>query len=211
MIAFVVAAALLAHSEAKFVPLFNGTDLTGWKPSLKAGSENPFAVKDGGVAVTGKGGKWPARIAKPFVSDVPAFTCDLLPTAIAAAGGELPKGTRALDGISLLPVLDKKATERSQPILFHSDDHKQANAKNAELGQVGFAVVDGKWKLLSDRANKKSRRFDVVADVGETKDVSAANPDVVTRLRAAREAWWKSVQADLPRQERARPAFTSRG
>lgn len=40
-----------------FVPLFNGKDLSGWKPDVKAAAGNPFAVKDGVIAVSGGGGK----------------------------------------------------------------------------------------------------------------------------------------------------------
>jgi arylsulfatase A-like enzyme len=133
------------------------------------------------------------------VCDVPAFTCDLFPTALATAGVDLPKD-RPLDGVNLLPLFDGTTNARP-PIVFHFDDHGKPGAKKSEVGHVGFAVVDGRWKLLTDRANREARLYDVVADVGETKDVAATNPQELTRLQGIREAWWKAVQA--------KPGFTA--
>jgi len=73
------------------------------------------AIYDGGLRVPGLI-EWPARIAKPRVSDVNTVTSDMLPTLCELAGQPLPK--RPLDGISLVPLLDGKMTERPSPIMF---------------------------------------------------------------------------------------------
>jgi arylsulfatase A-like enzyme len=72
-------------------------------------------IYEGGIRVPGVI-EWPARLARPRVSDVNTVTTDILPTLCAIAGQPLPK--RPLDGINLLPLLDGKMTERPSPIGF---------------------------------------------------------------------------------------------
>ena len=55
--------------------------------------------------------EWPAKIKKPFVTDYPAVTSDYFPTALDVAGITLPTD-REYDGISLLPLIKRQATER---------------------------------------------------------------------------------------------------
>ena len=55
-------------------------------------------------------------------------------------------------------------------------------------------VRDERWKLVyvPTRKGVKYMLFDTVADPGETKDVAAAHPEEITRLRAALWAWMLS-------------------
>ena len=72
---------------------------------------------DGGVRVPGVI-EWPEAIPKPRVSDVNAVTSDILPTLCEIIGRPSPK--RPLDGISLVPLIEGKMTERATPIGFWS-------------------------------------------------------------------------------------------
>jgi hypothetical protein len=56
--AALMSAAAVAAAEEKdgFVPLFNGTDLTGWE--IKAGKPDAWFVKDGLLVCKGGGGGW---------------------------------------------------------------------------------------------------------------------------------------------------------
>lgn len=73
------------------------------------------SVYEGGSRVPGVI-EWPAKIPRPRVSTVNTVTSDMLPTLCALAGAALPK--RTLDGISLVPLLEGKMTERASPICF---------------------------------------------------------------------------------------------
>ncbi len=53
------------------------------------------------------------------------------------------------------------------------------------------AITDGAFSLLEDEA-ALPELADLRADPGQTKDLAAAHPDVVARLRAAAEAWEKA-------------------
>lgn len=45
-----------------------------------------------------------------------------------------------------------------------------------------------------------------MADPGEKADVAKDHPDVVARLAAEYDAWWRSVQPDLVNEDRDGPA-----
>jgi arylsulfatase A-like enzyme len=61
-----------------------------------------FSLFDGGTRVPGIL-NWPARIKGGHVSHEPVMTADILPTFVAAAGGQLPQD-RKYDGRDILPV-----------------------------------------------------------------------------------------------------------
>ena len=159
---------------------------------------NPYS---GGKGTIREGGlrvpcliEWPGRIRTPFQTEMPAYTCDILPTFLEIAGGTLPKDALPLDGISLLPVLDGKVKERPNPIVFHYEDGADKN--KSKLGQNGFAVLEGNWRYVTTLDDKQSALYDLAKDPGEKTDIAATHPEVVARLKDARDRWWVSVRAD---------------
>jgi arylsulfatase A-like enzyme len=60
--------------------------------------------------------EWPAMINSPFQSEFHAVSSDVLPTLCDIVGEPLPH--RAIDGISLLPLIQGNMHERSLPIGF---------------------------------------------------------------------------------------------
>ncbi|MEZ5301214.1 MAG: sulfatase-like hydrolase/transferase [Verrucomicrobiales bacterium] len=90
--------------------------------ALPVGSTGGLSGKKGDL---GEGGirvpamiEWPARIKAPRVTEVPASTVDIYPTALAAAGVALPENQPPLDGIDLSPLLDGQMESRPQPLGF---------------------------------------------------------------------------------------------
>jgi arylsulfatase A-like enzyme len=76
--------------------------------------------------------EWPARITKPFRTDVPASTCDIFPTLLEVAGVR-PDPKRVLDGMSLIPVMDRKTDARPKPIGFWSYPAKGNRTASAAI------------------------------------------------------------------------------
>ncbi|WP_121356665.1 arylsulfatase [Flavisolibacter nicotianae] len=116
---------------------------------------------------------WPAVIRKSRTSDFVGAARDFLPTFAALTGQRLTVKT---DGLSLLPLLLKKGKQREHAFLyweFHEDGGRQA-------------VRMGKWKGVKLNVMKNGsaplQLFDLSADPGETKDLSAVHPDVVRRV-----------------------------
>src|SRR5688572_29453055 len=77
---------------------------------------------EGGVRVPGIV-EWPARIPKPFSSETPCSTLDIYPTVLEATGVPAQNQIQPLDGISLLPLIERKpgAETRSKPMAFVAD------------------------------------------------------------------------------------------
>ncbi|MEE8452476.1 MAG: sulfatase-like hydrolase/transferase, partial [Thermoguttaceae bacterium] len=61
--------------------------------------------------------EWPARIAKPRITDMRCNTYDIYPTLLEIVGVTMP-GQPVLDGISLVPLLDGRSKTRTQPMGF---------------------------------------------------------------------------------------------
>ncbi len=72
-------------------------------------------VYEGGTLVPGLI-EWPARISEPRVSELRASTSDLMPTICALVGKPLPD--RPIDGIDLMPLLEKGVEVRPSPLYF---------------------------------------------------------------------------------------------
>jgi hypothetical protein len=161
----------------------------------------PWLVKgpDGGSALPLRGGKgstweggvrvptlawWPGKIAPASRCDAVAGTIDLLPTAVAIAGGETPAGQSVIDGRDLTPLLMGQ-TDKSP-----RDAHFYFAGYNIQ------AVRQGPWKLAittqpesmgtatREDAGKNPRLYNLDNDIGEQTDVAENHPELVTKLRS---------------------------
>jgi arylsulfatase A-like enzyme len=140
---------------------------------LKGGKSG---LSEGGIRVPGIC-EWPARI-KPGRTSIPVVTSDFYTTLLDAAGVPQPEDKPApLDGISLMPLLDGNMRERPSPIGFMN-------------GQT-TALSDNRYKLVTGKDGQQL--YDLTADPGETRDLSAEQPDVVTRMSKLLDDWTASV------------------
>lgn len=123
---------------------------------------------------------WPGRIPAGRTFDYPVIALDVLPTALAAAGAPAPAG---LDGVNLLPHLTAATPPAAAP---HADLFWRFGPQRA--------VRRGQWKLADWRdfeAKTQSgwQLYDLAADPGEARDLSAQQPALVRELAAAWEKW----------------------
>jgi len=130
--------------------------------------------------------QWKARVPAGVVYRRPVIALDILPTAVAAAGGKIPPEAK-LDGINLLPYVTGKNKAAPHEALYW------------RFGQPA-ALRQGDWKLLR-QLDDKWQLYNLAEDVGETKELAAANPEKAKELQAAWEAWNAQLQA--PRWGRA--------
>lgn len=179
-----------------------------WYNSDNGGNEGPKSTGnlrghkgqlwEGGVRVPGIV-EWPARIPKPFVSEVPCSTIDIYPTVLAATGAVAQKQIEPLDGISLLPLFDRKTEARDKAIPFLSGGR----------GRTGHAaLLDWPYKLHIDASAGRGKKggtgevlpvllYDVSKDPNETTDLAAQQPERVTKMAAALDDWKASVEKSL--------------
>lgn len=110
---------------------------------------------EGGILVPGLV-EWPARIPKPLVSNVRAFTSDLLPTICSLVNQPLPN--RPLDGIDLTAALNNTMTERPSPLCFW--EYNTSRLKAASLKPyIEPALQAGTTPLVKRMGGKATRDF----------------------------------------------------
>lgn len=149
--------------------------------------------------------RWPGRIPAGATNGAMLMTIDLFPTIAGWVGAQLPQ--HKIDGLDVWPLLvgKKGATNPHAGYFFY---YHQNQLEAVTSG-------DGRWKLMLPQeyrtlagrpggANGKPNRYeqvkitrpelyDLKADVAESRNVAAANPEIVQRLLALAE----QARADL--------------
>jgi N-acetylgalactosamine-6-sulfatase len=132
--------------------------------------------------------RWPARIPAGLKDDRTVLSAvDLLPTLCAAAGTSVPPEAE-VDGENLLPALLGKPAVRTKPLFWK---HYVVN-KSADMW-AAWAMREGRWKLLTDLSGDRHALYDLESDRAESKDVSAAHPEVVARMKPRLMDWSRSL------------------
>ena len=125
--------------------------------------------------------RWPGTIPTAAVCAETALTMDLLPTLARLAGADLPAGYK-LNGKDISALMTIPGAKTPHEAFFYY------------RGWALEAVRSGKWKAIlyakgaDGQPAKPHDLYDLKADIGEKRNVAAANPDVVTRLAALAEA-----------------------
>jgi len=142
---------------------------------------------------------WPGRLPQGKDYAEPVSSLDVFATAAALSGGKVPAG-HVLDGVNLLPYLVGERSGTPHERLFWRSG-----------GGARFGMREGPWKLVGGN-NGPPQVFHLEADLGESKDLAVAQPEVLARLRQAYEAWNKDNIAPLFESPRAvRPKGAKRG
>jgi len=152
---------------------------------------------EGGVRVPGIL-EWPAAIPRGRVTDVPASTCDYLPTILDVLDIPMPDD-RPLDGVSLRPLIEGTMQQRPKPIPFESEGR--------------LALIGNRYKIVYDPAVRGGPRpkpgsgdpvpvdrfmlFDIPADPSEQHDLAAEHPDIVRRMVSELERFRASCRASV--------------
>jgi len=151
-----------------------------------SGSNEPLR---GAKGTTWEGGhrvpclmRWAGRIEPGTVVEELATSLDLFPTIASLCGAGVPTD-RTIDGrpIGGLVGLGADRPDPDRAFVYILDGSIEA-------------VRVGRWKLhVRKRHRELSALYDLVADVGETEDLSSDHPDVVAELTSVLDRW----RADL--------------
>ena len=114
---------------------------------------------------------WPGQIRPGSVSNHPSAFWDFLPTACELAGVTVPKD---IDGISYRAAMLGLEGQRRHEYLYWQ------SGRQGRLSKI--AIRQGDWKGVRIGANKPLELYNLATDIGEQKDVSAAEPAIVKRL-----------------------------
>jgi len=127
---------------------------------------------------------WPGAIPAGTVCAAPCLGLDLFATFCAAAG-IAPPSQRPLDGIDLLPAMRGEDLGAERTLFWRYGARK--------------AVRRGRWKLVvGEDHDDRPSLFDLDADLGETRDLAAAEPSIAADLTARLGAWEAGI-APVPR------------
>jgi arylsulfatase A-like enzyme len=160
---------------------------TLWTTSVNGSSNKPLR---GSKRTTLEGGirvpffvKWPARLPAGKIYDEPVIQLDILPTALASAGSEIPRDAK-IEGVDLLPYLNGEKTDPPHDALYW------------RLGDQ-MAIRQGDWKLVRYDPRADGQRgaagepklYHLKDDIGETKNLFDDEPDRAAALQAAWDKW----------------------
>jgi arylsulfatase A-like enzyme len=133
---------------------------------------------------------WPGVTKGAQVEATPAITMDLYPTLLELAGVKPMQSL--VDGISLAPLLRSGAKPDRDAIFWHYPHYHPGGATPYS------AIRSGDLRLVHFYEDGRDELYDLAHDVGETKDLAAAQPERAKALRTRLDAWLKSVDAQLP-------------
>ncbi len=132
--------------------------------TLEGGVRVPFCVQ------------WKGTLPAGQTYTHPIIQLDILPTSLAAAGVKSEAAWK-LDGVNLLPHLNGESKLPPHDALYW------------RFGPQ-WAIRQGDWKLVASRPdNLETRLFNLKDDIGEAKDLVAAQPDKVKELKTAWDKW----------------------
>ncbi|MCX8038235.1 MAG: sulfatase-like hydrolase/transferase [Candidatus Sumerlaeia bacterium] len=151
--------------------------LRGYKGQLYEGGHRvPFALQ------------WKAKIKGGQVVGELVSALDILPTALAAAGADIPRD-RPMDGVNLLPyLLGEKTGAPHEVLVWRQGDRR--------------AVRKGHWKWIEGETTE-TELYDLSKDISESNNLAAQHPEKVKELAAAFEKWNAEMVPPLWKTQRA--------
>lgn len=124
---------------------------------------------------------WPGRIAADTETPAVTMTMDWLPTFLELVGitAPSPDDARALDGVSLVPLLLRGESPAERTLFWRTGNFK--------------AVRSGPWKLVIEHGDAPEL-YRLDEDLGEKHDLAQAEPERLRALSTALAAWEKNFE-----------------
>jgi arylsulfatase A-like enzyme len=165
-----------------------------YNAGMRTGKVTPY---EGGVRAISLW-RWPGAFNPATVNTLTAHM-DVFPT-LAALTETKPPSSLPLEGRSLLPLLkDPNAPWADRYLFTHVGRWEKGRA--AESKYAKCSVRDRRFRFVNN-----AELYDIENDPGETKNVLAEHPDVVTALRYAYDLWWDEVLPCLENENVVGPA-----
>ncbi len=126
--------------------------------------------------------QWKSKLPAGKTYESPVQNLDVLPTIIAAAGGQVDPAWK-LDGVDLMPFLTGAKKSRPHETLYW------------RFGKQ-WAVRQGDMKLVvANGGSGQPELYDLAADFAESKDLASAQPEKVKELQSLWNTW-SAAQAE---------------
>jgi arylsulfatase A-like enzyme len=135
--------------------------------------------------------RWPGVTKAGTVSDTPVMTTDLFPTIVKAAGAAVD-GAHPVDGIDITPALHAGGLQR-EALYWHYPHYSNQG------GVPGGAIRRGDFKLIEFYENGKLELYNLKQDIGEHRNLAAAQPERAKELQGMLANWRTRVDAVMPK------------
>ncbi len=140
------------------------------------------SLYEGGVRVPGLL-VWPDGVNSPRIVSMPCSTSDFFLTILDALDHPLPEmATRPYDGVSLMPLIEKRMEARPRPIGFESAGHA--------------SLTDNRYKIIG-KAGGPYELYDLIEDPAEKNNLAESHPEIVQSMQQTLEAWRESCADSL--------------
>ncbi|MDB4750394.1 arylsulfatase [Akkermansiaceae bacterium] len=119
------------------------------------------------------------------ISNVAAHI-DLYPTLVELTGATIPE--KQVGGRSFLPLLKDPKSAWPDRYLFTNKARWPTGSEPNKHQWKNFAVRNHQYRLVDKQL------FDMLADPGQKNDIAAKHPEVVEKMRAAYDKFWKEAR-----------------
>jgi arylsulfatase A-like enzyme len=137
--------------------------------------------------------RYPGKV-KPAMRDDLANSIDVAPTVLKFCGLSPVEGMPGfqMQGIDLLDASSVAARKQTFGEVF---THNAVDVDDPALSVRYRWTRDGNWKLIvparANEPNGEVELYDLAADPTETKNLAGEKPEIVARLQANLDTWWK--------------------
>ncbi len=127
---------------------------------------------------------WPGKIKPNTTTDILTYLVDMMATFADLAGVQhaVPEDT---DGISIVPTLTGKGTQKKHEGIYIQIHNIQPNGSKSEMARMD--IGSHKWKAIRNTSGVTSL-YDLAVDVHEDSNISSSNPSVVSMMESYMDA-----------------------
>jgi len=122
---------------------------------------------------------WPNKLKAGSTCDVPVWSTDILPTALAVAGIDPLPGSKPLDGKNMLPALLGKTDKIHDALYWCSGSDGK------------WAVRQGDWKYLFERG--EVGLYNLAEDIAEKDNLKDSHPEKLQELKKLYDEWFAQM------------------
>ncbi|MEZ6134169.1 MAG: arylsulfatase [Pirellulaceae bacterium] len=151
---------------------------------FKTGKGSPY---EGGTHVPAFW-RWKGKLGEGVNISALTAHIDLFKTFCEITNSEIPDGIQAIDGRSLVPLLENPNAEWPDRELFIHKGRWEKGTDPNESKWSDAAVRTQRWRLVNNR-----ELYDIEHDPYEQHNVFDEYPDVVARMRSAYDLWWEKT------------------
>lgn len=174
------------NGQASLRGKLNDKPVTLHNAGFRTGKGTPF---EGGTHVPAFW-RWPGVLGEGV--DIPALTAhiDLFRTFCELGGATVPGDIQAIQGRSLVPLLENPNAAWEDRKLFVHVGRWEVGQDPERSKFKSCAVRTQRWRFVNN-----AELYDMIEDPFETKNVASDHPDVIADLRRSYDAWWEGAVA----------------